>query len=328
MTSPTHEQVQPCPDLAPALERELEAPGTRLLSIFPADAPRVAVIERDGKRIRLDASPGVVAGPAASDETEEIHVPPIQPSVVHSNSIRDPDAWVIGRAGMAYRDLIPGRLGGHVIASHIRIENGGLVPDSVHHHAIRYQLIVCVQGWVRVVYEDQGEPFELRAGDAVLQPPSIRHRVLESSDGLEVVEVACPAEHRTTIDHELELPNSKLDPHHDFSGQRFVRHVAGDAEWTGTGWGGLHQRDLGIGAASGGTLSARVLRADGNPLVPHGSTEGLRILFGLQGRLDLRIEDQLRALYAGETLTIPSGTRLELWSATEDLELLEITAPD
>jgi hypothetical protein len=43
--------------------------------------------------------------------------------------------WV--RAGMQYRDLIPGRLGGRFIASHIRIPDGGDVPDYVHYHRIR-----------------------------------------------------------------------------------------------------------------------------------------------------------------------------------------------
>ena len=41
-----------------------------------------------------------------------------------------PDAWGVGRAGMRYRDLIPDRLGGAFIASHIRILEGGPVPDA------------------------------------------------------------------------------------------------------------------------------------------------------------------------------------------------------
>ena len=48
-----------------------------------------------------------------------------------------------------------------------------------------------------VAYENQGPPFLLRPGDMVIQPPEIRHRVLESSDGLEVVEIGCPADHVT-----------------------------------------------------------------------------------------------------------------------------------
>ena len=107
---------------------------------------------------------------------------------------------------MQYRDLIPDRQGGRYIASHIRIPDGGPVPDYVHFHEIRFQLIYCYRGWVRVVYEDQGEPFVMNAGDCVLQPPLIRHRVLESSAGLEVVEIGVPAVHATHVDHERALP--------------------------------------------------------------------------------------------------------------------------
>ena len=84
---------------------------------------------------------------------------------------------------MRYRDLVPGRLGGRYIASHIEIPDGGTVPDYVHFHDVVFQMIFCAAGWVRVVYEDQGEPFVLHAGDCVLQPPLIRHRVLEASPG-------------------------------------------------------------------------------------------------------------------------------------------------
>ena len=66
-------------------------------------------------------------------------------------------------------------------------------------------MIYVRRGWVRVVYEDQGEPFVMREGDLVLQPPAIRHRVLESSPGLEVIEIGAPAVHATFADHEMEL---------------------------------------------------------------------------------------------------------------------------
>ena len=74
---------------------------------------------------------------------------------------------------MLYRDLIPDRLGGSaIVASHIRIPEGGPVGDSVHFHRVGFQLIFCYKGWVEVVYEDQGPPFVLRAGDCVIQGPN------------------------------------------------------------------------------------------------------------------------------------------------------------
>src|SRR5204863_7610986 len=99
---------------------------------------------------------------------------------------------VAGRAGMQYRDLVPGRLGGRFIASQIRIPNGGPVADYVHYHRVRFQILYFRRGWVRVVYEDQGAAFVMHAGDCVLQPPTIRHRVLEASSELEVIEIGAP----------------------------------------------------------------------------------------------------------------------------------------
>ena len=132
---------------------------------------------------------------------------------------------------MHYRDLIPSRLGGRYIASHIAIAEGGPVADWVHFHRIAFQLICVRKGWVRVVYEDQGEPFVMAAGDMVLQPPGIRHRVLESAPGLEVVEITCPALHETFADHEMALPNGSSDPARDYEGQRFLHHVAATTPW-------------------------------------------------------------------------------------------------
>jgi quercetin dioxygenase-like cupin family protein len=126
---------------------------------------------------------------------------------------------------MLYRDLIPDRLGGRIIASHIKIPIGGPIPDYVHYHRIGFQIIYCLAGSARLVYEDQGDPFRFEAGDLVVQPPLIRHRVLECSDGFEVLEIASPAEHPTFADHELKLPNGARD--RDFSGQRFLHEKRG-----------------------------------------------------------------------------------------------------
>ena len=82
-------------DLAAAIA-EHEAAGYRLTTISPADDPRRADMDGpDAIRLERDAD----APPAA------------------------------GRAGMVYRDLIPDRLGGAFIASHITIPEGGPVPD-------------------------------------------------------------------------------------------------------------------------------------------------------------------------------------------------------
>ena len=124
----------------------------------------------------------------------------------------------------------------------------------MHFHKVRFQMIFCYKGWVRLVYEDQGEPFVMKAGDCVLQPPEIRHRVLEASDGLEVVEIGCPADHPTHVDHILPLPTDYLRPERDFNGQAFVFHQAAKADWVPWTAPGFEARDLGIAAATDGLV--------------------------------------------------------------------------
>ncbi len=231
------------------------------------------------------------------------------------------EGWGVGRAGMRYRDLIPDRLGGRFIASHIAIPEGGPVPDYVHYHHVRFQMIFCKAGWVRVVYEDQGEPFLLEAGDCVLQPPGIRHRVLEASPGLEVVEIGCPAIHETCVDPTLELPNATVNPERLFGGQKFVRHISAAAPWqAAAGWPAsegsarAEARDTGIGAATFGLAQVQVVRsAPGFSATLQHSGE-FRLLFVLDGTLQLASAAHgEHTLTTGDSAVLPAQ---EAFSAT------------
>jgi mannose-6-phosphate isomerase-like protein (cupin superfamily) len=241
------------------------------------------------------------------------------------------DAWYVGRAGMQYRDLIPGRLGGRFIASHIRIPDGGETQDYVHYHKALFQMIYCKAGWARVVYEDQGPPFALEAGDCVLQPPEIRHRVLESSSGLEVIEVACPAEYETRADHELRLPTRDVLPERLFGGQRFVRHRAREANWAAWRLDGFEARDTGVAAATNGLAAARVVKSKvvGSAITAMARARAgeLLFLFILEG--ELGIDSQGRGnhqLMAGDSCVIPAGVDHTL-QVDAGLEMLEVSLP-
>lgn len=192
-----------CIDLDAAMDYYVGELDFRLDMIMPADAPRVAELSGHGIGLRLEC---------VENSGERAAVPCAMPETILVQRSTGDGAWGDGRAGMQYRDLVPGRLGGHFIASHIRIPNGGPVPDYVHYHRVGFQMIFCRRGWVKVVYEDQGPPFVMHAGDCVLQPPTIRHRVREASKGLEVVGVGSPAKHETWRDHALALPTPKVCP--------------------------------------------------------------------------------------------------------------------
>ncbi|MFN7927695.1 MAG: cupin domain-containing protein [Blastocatellia bacterium] len=287
------------PDLTEALTYFTERLQFRLEMIVPADAPERVVLFGQGITLQLNAAPAAV--PAADA------------------------AWHEGRAGMQYRDLIPDRLGGRFIASHIRIPNGGPVADYVHYHKVRFQMIYCKAGWVRVVYEDQGPSFVLAAGDCVLQPPEIRHRVLEASPGLEVIEVGSPAIHETWADHELTLPTSQALPERLFSGQRFVRHRAQEAPWEPWRVPGFVMRDTGITAATSGLAGARVVRAaTATTAAVEGHAGELLFFFVLQG--EVAIDAAAHPLQAGNSCVIPAQMNYTL-QAGAGLEMLEVSLP-
>lgn len=195
----------PVEDLDTAIE-QYKTLGYRLDMTFPADNPREAVISKGDDCLRLARSPGF-SRPVVEDE------PPKGGT---------PSSWVVGRAGMEYRDLIPDRMGGKVIASHIRLLEDGPVADYVHYHKVEFQMIYCLNGRIQVVYEDQGPPFWLEPGDCVVQPPEIRHRVLFAEGQAEVLEVTMPAEHETWVEHEIILPNETVNNMRLFNGQPFV----------------------------------------------------------------------------------------------------------
>ncbi|CAF4783475.1 unnamed protein product, partial [Rotaria sp. Silwood2] len=197
---------------------------------FPADDPAVAVISGYGLHIRLERDTnasnllvGTIRLPLSKESeffekgiteliapngtkiqfvevTSKPEIPSINQSLI-INRLDIDSQWIIGRGGIRTRDVIPGRQGGRFIVSHIQIPNGGPVKDFVHSHDVRFQMVYVYKGSMRLVYENQGDPFVLRAGDCVLQPPMIRHQLLECSSGLEVLAIACPAVHNTYVDN-------------------------------------------------------------------------------------------------------------------------------
>lgn len=325
--------------------------GMRLDMIYPADDPSVAVFSGHGLRVRLsqkDGAPGVlrvltddpefaggeralVSPGGTRVEVDELNPPLVLPRTEHAFVVRrlaDSAPWVIGRAGMQYRDLVPSRLGGAMIASHIRIPDGGPVPDMVHFHKVGFQLIFCIRGWVDVLYEDQGGLRRLNAGDCFIQPPRIRHRVVEASDGIEVIEIGVPAEHVTEIDHDMTLPTPELRPHREWDGQKFVHNLAEGAEWAAFRLPGFVARDTTIAASTKDVAGVQVVRPLGgeSPWAVHDAD----ILFGfvMAGTMTLHGEGkEPYALAAGDAFVIPPGMATRWAEPSADLEILEVALP-
>lgn len=98
-----------------------------------------------------------------------------------------------------YRDLgIAAATGGLCQAHVIR-----LIPpctDEVrkrHIHETELQLIYVLKGWIKNEFEGHGEQM-MSAGTCWLQPPGIKHTVLDYSADCEMLEIIVPADFKTT----------------------------------------------------------------------------------------------------------------------------------
>ena len=98
-----------------------------------------------------------------------------------------------------YRDLgIAGATSGMVRAHVIK-----MIPpcDPVevskrHFHDVEFQMIYVLKGWIKGEYEGAGE-VTMREGSCWLQPPKIKHSVLDYSDDCELLEIIMPADFAT-----------------------------------------------------------------------------------------------------------------------------------
>ncbi|MBA2620625.1 MAG: cupin domain-containing protein [Acidobacteria bacterium] len=345
--------VLPCADINNELLFFVERLGFRVEMISPADAPSVAVVSGYGLNLRLETSgeklplvlrlggdfsslpfvaPREIVSPDGVrvqffDAESLVEIPDGTQEFIVTTASGE-NAWSAGRAGMLYRDLIPGRLGDRFVASHISIPEGGEIPDYVHFHKVRFQMIYCIRGWARLVYENQGEPFLMNAGDCVLQPPEIRHRVLESSAQFEVLEIGCPAIHATHADHALTLPNDALAFDKIYgANQRFLHHVAAEAVWQDSQIKNIESRDTEIKRASDGLADVRLLQATAEASFPVNHRGEFLFYFILKGGLRLGGKaGEVYRLNANDCFVLPRDTSY-LVEADEGLEMLRVNLP-
>ena len=98
-----------------------------------------------------------------------------------------------------YRDLgIAGATNGMVRAHVIK-----MVPpcdpaevSKRHFHDVEFQMVYVLKGWIKGEYEGAGV-VTMREGSCWLQPPKIKHSVLDYSDDCELLEIIMPADFAT-----------------------------------------------------------------------------------------------------------------------------------
>lgn len=111
-------------------------------------------------------------------------------------------AWTQGmRKIFEYRDLgIEAGTNGEYVA-HIIRANGEEEGDQIHEwhiHECRFQMVFILKGWAKFEYEGVGVR-TLREGDCINQIPMLKHREIECSEDLEMLEIVSPANFKTKI---------------------------------------------------------------------------------------------------------------------------------
>lgn len=98
-----------------------------------------------------------------------------------------------------YRDLGMSRSTNGLVQAHVIRFLPPFRPEEVsklHFHDVEFQMIYVLKGWIETELEGQG-PIVMEAGSCWLQPPRIKHAVLDYSDDCEVLEIVMPADFET-----------------------------------------------------------------------------------------------------------------------------------
>jgi len=102
------------------------------------------------------------------------------------------------RSYALYRDLGIAAASGGLCQAHV-IRLLSPCTDEVrkrHHHEPELQLIYVLRGWVKNEFEGEGVQM-MSAGSCWLQPPGIKHTVLDYSADAELLEIIVPADFKT-----------------------------------------------------------------------------------------------------------------------------------
>src|SRR2546421_5459966 len=99
-----------------------------------------------------------------------------------------------------YRDLGMAKATNGMVQAHVIRFVPPCRPEEVsklHYHDVEFQMVYVLKGWIKTELEGQGAHV-MRPGSAWIQPPRIKHKVLDYSDDAEVLEIVLPADFETT----------------------------------------------------------------------------------------------------------------------------------
>ena len=131
-----------------------------------------------------------------------------QPSVRHArpkqrvaiSHYRDEDFKADGlRTYAKYRDLGIAEASQGLARAHVIRLIGPCNPAEVsklHFHDVDFQMVYVLKGWIKTEFDREGA-MVMQAGSCWIQPPRIKHKVLDYSDDCEVLEIVLPADFKT-----------------------------------------------------------------------------------------------------------------------------------
>jgi hypothetical protein len=102
------------------------------------------------------------------------------------------------RSYAKYRDLGMSKATNGLLQAHVIRLLPPCDPKVVskrHYHDVDLQMIYVLKGWIKGEYD--GQVVSMREGAAWLQPPRIKHTVLDYSDDCELLEIIVPADFKT-----------------------------------------------------------------------------------------------------------------------------------
>jgi mannose-6-phosphate isomerase-like protein (cupin superfamily) len=103
------------------------------------------------------------------------------------------------RSYAAYRDLGISDATAGMVQAHVIRFIPPCRPEEVsklHFHDVDFQMVYVLKGWIKTEFDREGA-MVMQAGSCWIQPPRIKHKVLDYSDDCEVLEIILPADFKT-----------------------------------------------------------------------------------------------------------------------------------
>jgi hypothetical protein len=153
-------------------------------------------IRSTSRRSKQPARRAAAAGKRAPKHAAKS--PPRKQTFVASH--HSPDAFEAGLRRYAhYRDLGIAAATNGLARAHVIKMIPPCDPAEVstrHYHDVEFQMVYVLKGWIKGEYDGAGV-VTMHEGSCWLQPPKIKHSVLDYSDDCELLEIILPADFET-----------------------------------------------------------------------------------------------------------------------------------